>query len=253
MRRVDLNSDLGEGFGNYKLGMDSEILKHITSANIACGYHAGDPLVMDKTIKLAKENNVSIGAHPGFPDMMGFGRRNMKVSTDELESYIIYQLGALMGFACKYGVRINHVKPHGAMYNMASKNYDIAIVIARAIKEVDASCILMGLSESELIRAGKDIGLKTASEVFADRAYNDDGSLVSRNIKGAVIHDEEVAIKRTVKMVNTGCVTSITGKEIELSVDSICVHGDNPNAILFVKKIRKSLEEQKVSVCRIGD
>ncbi|MCT4605233.1 MAG: LamB/YcsF family protein [Marinisporobacter sp.] len=253
MYQVDLNSDLGESFGNYKIGLDEEVIKYVTSANIACGWHAGDPLVMEKTIKIAKEQKVGIGAHPGFPDLMGFGRRNISASPDEVKAYVKYQLGALMAFARAKKEKIQHVKPHGAMYNMAAKDKALAKAIAEAIYEVDEKIILMGLANSEMVKAGKEIGLKVANEVFADRAYNPDGTLVSRKLEGAVIHDPQVAIERVIKMVKFGKVMAINGEEIEIKADSICVHGDNERAVEFVKKIRSCLKNAGVEVTALSN
>lgn len=253
MYQVDLNSDLGESFGNYKIGLDEEVIKYVTSANIACGWHAGDPLVMEKMIKIAKEQKVGIGAHPGFPDLMGFGRRNISASPDEVKAYIKYQLGALMAFARAKKEKIQHVKPHGAMYNMAAKDKTLAKAIAEAIYEVDENIILMGLANSEMVKAGKEIGLKVANEVFADRAYNPDGTLVSRKLEGAVIHDPQVAIERVIKMVKFGKVTAINGEEIEIKADSICVHGDNERAVEFVKEIRSCLKDAGVEVTALSN
>lgn len=248
MYKVDLNSDIGESFGNYILGMDEEVLKFITSANIACGWHAGDAVVMNKTVGLAKQLNAAIGVHPGFPDLVGFGRREMKVTYEETKNYIKYQIGALWAFAKSHGIELQHVKPHGAFYNMAAKDAQMAKAIAEAVYEVDKELILVGLANSEMIKMGKIIGLKVANEVFADRAYNADGTLVSRNIEGAVLHDKDIAIKRVVRMVKEGKVTSITGEDIDIQADTICVHGDNPSAVLFVKEIRKVLERENISV-----
>ena len=252
MYKVDLNSDMGESFGNYSLGMDEEVMKFITSANIACGWHAGDAMVMDKTVAAAQKINIAIGAHPGFPDLLGFGRREMKVSYEEAKNYIKYQIGALWAFAKSRGVELQHVKAHGAFYNMAAKDSQMARAIAEAVYEVDKELILVGLAKSEMIRIGKDIGLKVANEVFADRAYNPDGTLVSRNIKGAVIHDKDEAIKRVIRMVMSGKVTAATGEDIDIQADTICVHGDNPSAVSFVQEIRKALEEENIIVAPIG-
>lgn len=248
MFKVDLNSDLGESFGAYTLGMDAEILKFVSSANVACGYHAGDPLVMEVTVKLAKEGSVAVGAHPGFPDLMGFGRRNMVLSPKEVKSYVKYQLGALLAFTRGQGIPLQHCKPHGALYNMAAKDKAMAMAIAEAIRDVDDQIILLGLANSEMIEAGKEAGLRVASEVFADRAYQADGTLVPRSQPGAVIHDTKEAIARTVRMVKEGKVTAITGEEVPLSVDSICVHGDNPSALAFVESIRGTLVAEGVSI-----
>ncbi len=248
MLKVDLNSDLGESFGSYKIGEDEEIIKNISSANIACGWHAGDSLIMEKTVKLAKNKGVAVGAHPGYFDMAGFGRRNLLVSAEELKSYVKYQLGALMAFAKSNGVSVEHVKPHGAMYNMAAKNYDLAEAIAQAIYEVDDNIILLGLANSQLIKAGEEIGLKVANEVFADRAYMPDGTLVPRSKGGALIQDTGTAIKRVVKMVKYGMIEARDGTEIAIKADSICVHGDNPQSLEFVKNIRKALENDNIQI-----
>lgn len=248
---VDLNSDLGESFGNYTIGMDEEILKYVSSANVACGWHAGDPLVMEKTIALAKRFGAAVGAHPGFPDRMGFGRRNMAVTPEEAKAYVQYQLGALQAFAKAQGVRIQHVKPHGALYNMAAADKKLAKAMCEAVYEIDQDIIFMGLAGSEMITAAGETGLKAASEVFADRAYNDDGTLVSRKLPGAVIQDKELALRRVVRMVKKGKVESISGKDIDIKADSICVHGDNPKALEFVKDIRDTLEKEGVTISNL--
>ena len=246
--KIDLNCDLGESFGNYKIGMDEEVIKYISSANIACGFHASDPLVMVKTVSLAKESGVSIGAHPGYPDLVGFGRRNMNVAPEELKAMVQYQIGALNAFCKAAGIKMNHVKPHGAMYNMAAKDEKLAIAISAGIAEVDDSLILLGLSGSELLKAANQIGLKCANEVFADRAYEEDGSLVARTKAGAVITNEEEVIERVIKMIKEHKVKAITGKEIEIKPDSICVHGDNPKALNFVKVIRQRLLQENIKI-----
>ncbi|WP_343343639.1 5-oxoprolinase subunit PxpA [Terrisporobacter petrolearius] len=248
MYRVDLNCDLGESFGRYKLGLDEEVIKYVSSVNIACGFHASDPVVMGKTVKLAKENNISIGAHPGFLDLMGFGRRNMDISLEEAKAYIKYQIGALYGFCKSANVKLNHVKPHGALYNMAAKDYNLSKAICEAIYEFDKEIILVGLSKSELIRAGEDIGLKCANEVFADRAYEEDGTLVSRKKDGAIITNEDEAIDRVIGMIVNEKVKSISGKYIDIKVDSICVHGDGIKALDFVKKINKKLKKDNIEI-----
>lgn len=253
MLKVDLNSDLGESFGNYKIGLDEEVIKHVTSVNIACGWHAGDPEVMEKTIKMALKNGVAIGAHPGLPDLIGFGRRNLSVSPKEMKAYVKYQLGALMAFAKTEGERIQHVKPHGAMYNMAAKDLQLAKAIAEAIYEVDKDIILLGLANSELIKAGEQVGLKVANEVFADRAYNADGTLVARSKEGAVIHDSNIAISRVIRMIKEGKVTAITGEDVSINVQSICVHGDNPEAVEFVRLIKEKLQEEGIEVTAISN
>lgn len=248
MKKIDLNCDLGESFGNYKIGLDDEVIRHISSANVACGFHASDPLVMQKTVALAKKNGVCIGAHPGFPDLVGFGRRNMSVSPAEAKALVQYQIGALDAFCKAAGVKLCHVKPHGALYNMAGKDDILAQAVCEGIFEYDSNLILLGLSGSKMIEAGKKIGLRTASEVFADRAYEADGSLVARSKPGAVITDENLAVSRVVEMVKNGRVTSITGNEIEIKADSICLHGDGVKAVEFAKRIKEELLKNDVEI-----
>ncbi len=246
--KIDLNCDLGESFGNYKIGMDEEVIKFISSANIACGFHASDPLVMEKTVALAKENGVKIGAHPGFPDLAGFGRRNMNVSPKELKAMVVYQIGALNAFCKANEIKMNHVKPHGAMYNMAAKDERLAFAIAEAVAQVDESLVLIGLSGSALLTAAKEVGIKCASEVFADRAYEDDGSLVPRTKIGAVITNEEEASDRAVQMIKFGMVKSISGKEIPISADTICIHGDTPQALHLARIMRAKFAREQIEV-----
>ena len=253
MYKVDLNSDLGESFGRYTLSMDADILQLVSSANVACGYHASDPLVMNKTIAMAKETGVRVGAHPGFPDLMGFGRRNMDVSPAEAKAYTLYQLGALDAFCKAHGVKMQHVKPHGAMYNMAGKDYALSKAICEAIYEYDKDLIVMALSGGELVHAAEDMGLKVAREVFADRAYEEDGSLVNRRKEGAMITDENEAIARVVRMIKEQKVTAITGKDIPIKADSVCVHGDGVKALAFVKKIRETLTAEGVEIVPLVD
>ena len=253
MYRVDLNSDLGESFGRYTLGMDDKIIPLITSANVACGYHASDPVVMEKTVSIAREAGIRVGAHPGFPDLMGFGRRNMAVSPAEAKAYVMYQLGALEGFCRAKGVKLQHVKPHGALYNMAAKDYELSRAICEAIYEFDKNLIVLALSGGELARAAKDMGLRTALEVFADRAYEEDGTLVNRRKDGAMITDEDEAIARVVRMVKEKKVTAITGKDIPIQADSVCVHGDGAKALAFVERIRKALTEEGVEICSLDE
>ena len=246
--KIDLNCDLGESFGNYKIGMDEEVIKFISSANIACGFHASDPLVMEKTVALAKENGVKVGAHPGFPDLVGFGRRNMNVSPKELKAMVVYQIGALNAFCKASGIKMNHVKPHGAMYNMAAKDERLALAIAEAVAQIDDNLFLVGLSGSELLKAAKRVGLKCASEVFADRAYEDDGSLVPRSKIGAVISNEEEASDRAVQMIKFGKVKSITGKEIPITADTICIHGDTPQALHLARIMRAKFAREMIEI-----
>lgn len=253
MYKVDLNSDLGESFGRYTLGNDDKIIPLITSANVACGYHASDPVVMNKTIKMAQEAGIRVGAHPGFPDLMGFGRRNMNVSPVEAKAYTTYQLGALDAFCRVHGMKMQHVKPHGALYNMAAKDYKLSTAICEAIKEFDDSLIVMALSGGELVRAAKDMGLRVALEVFADRAYEEDGTLVARTKEGAMITDEDEAIARVIRMVKEQKVTAITGKDIDIKADSVCVHGDGAKALAFVERIREAMKAEGIEICPIDE
>ena len=253
MFRVDLNSDLGESFGRYTLGMDDKIIPLITSANVACGYHASDPVVMEKTIAMAKEAGIRVGAHPGFPDLMGFGRRNMNVSPAEAKAYTLYQLGALDGFCRAAGVKLQHVKPHGALYNMAAKDYKLSEAICEAIKSFDKDLIVLALSGGELAKAAKDMGLRTALEVFADRGYEEDGTLVDRRKEGAMITDEQEALDRVIRMVKEKKVTAVTGRDIPIQADSVCVHGDGVKALAFVEKIRAALQKEEIQICSLDE
>ena len=250
--RIDLNCDLGESFGNYTLGMDAEVIPYVSSVNVACGYHAGDPCVMEKTIRLAAEAEVGIGAHPGLPDLMGFGRRMMKISPAEARAYMLYQLGALGAFCKAKGVKMAHVKPHGALYNMAAKDAALAEAIVGAIQDYDDSLILLALANSEMTKEAERMGLVYANEVFADRAYEPDGTLVARTKPGAMIEDEDQAIARVIRMVKEGKVTAIDGSEVTIQADSVCVHGDGTKALLFVKKIREALLQENIEVKGLG-
>ena len=250
--KIDLNCDLGESYGAYRIGMDEEVIKVVSSVNIACGFHAGDPVVMRKTVARALSANIGIGAHPGFYDLMGFGRRNMNISPDEAYAYVTYQLGALNAFCVQQGGRIDHVKPHGALYNMAGKDYELAKGICRAIYDFDRDLILLGLSGSQMIKAGRDIGLRCANEFFADRAYEDDGSLRARTKEGAMIEDENEAIERVIKVIKTGKVTTYSGNETDLKIDSICVHGDNAHALEFVRTIRDRLTKEGIEIASLS-
>ncbi len=248
MYKVDLNCDLGESFGAYKIGGDGDVIPFITSANVACGYHAGDPSVMSETVALCKAFGVSVGAHPGFRDLEGFGRRNMSISESEAENLILYQVGALDAFCKAEGVVLRHVKPHGALYNMAAKDKKLSAAICRAVYKYDPSLILLGLAGSEMLNEARAIGLPCASEVFADREYEDDGTLVSRTREGSVIHDPERVATRVIQMVKEHTVRSINGKTVEIIPDSICVHGDNPEALELIRKIRDALTRENITV-----
>ena len=244
VNKIDLNSDVGESFGNYKLGMDEDVIPLISSANIACGFHAGDPAVMKRTIAIARENGVAIGAHPGFPDLIGFGRRNMDASLEEIKDYVTYQVGAIQAFAAAQKMKLQHVKPHGALYTMAVQNSAIWDAVAEAIAALDNSLILFvlaGANRKDLEAIGAKHGIRIGFEFFGDRAYNRDGSLVSRKEPGAVIHDHEQVAEKVLKMVQDGKVVCIDGSEIDMAADTICVHGDNPSALALVKNIREAL------------
>lgn len=249
--RVDLNCDFGESFGIYRLGEEKEILQYVTSVNIACGFHAGDPLVMRKTVQMALEQNVAIGAHPGFPDLLGFGRRNMAVTPDEAYAYVVYQVGALSAFVKAEGGTLTHVKPHGALYNMAAKDAVLAEAIARAVYDVDATLILYGLAGSELINAGKKIGLQTASEVFADRTYQQDGSLTPRSDPRALIVDEQEAVQQVLMMVKEKRVRSLQGNDVPIEAETVCIHGDGKKAVLFARHLYEALQKEGITVCSI--
>lgn len=250
---VDLNSDLGESFGHYVMGQDEAILHHVTSANIACGFHGGDHNVMRRTVRLAVEQGVALGAHPGLPDLLGFGRRSMAVEPEDVFNMTVYQVGALQSFAALEGKRLQHVKPHGALYNMAGKEPAVAQAIAEAVAAVDKGLILFGLAGSQLVKAGEKAGLRVAREVFADRTVQADGSLTPRNRPGACIEDPEQAVRRVVRMVKEGKVTAVDGTEVDIEADTVCVHGDDPRALAFAKGLRKGLEEQGIRVRRIGE
>lgn len=248
MPHIDLNCDLGESFGAYTIGMDEKVIPFITSANVACGFHAGDPLVMQRTVALCKQSGAAVGAHPGFPDLQGFGRRQMKLTPAEAKACVQYQIGALKAFCDAAGVPLHHVKPHGALYNMAGKDRALADAICAAVKESAPGAVLLALSGSEMVKAAQAIGLPVANEVFADRGYRPDGSLVPRGTPGAMIEDEDEAIARVIRMVTEGKVTANDGTDIAIQADSVCVHGDGPKALAFVEKIGAALQAAGVEL-----
>ncbi len=253
MFRIDLNSDMGESFGAYKMGADEEIIRFVTSTNIACGYHAGDPMVMDKTVKMAKEKGVGIGAHPGYPDLMGFGRRKMVLFLQEVKNIIKYQIGALNAFVQSEGLKLQHVAPHGALGNLCQYDREVSRAICEAVYEVDPGLMIFYCAGAVLGEEAEKIGLRTASEIFADRAYMEDLSLVPRKQPGSMITDEELAIRRCVRMVKEGKVTAITGKDIDIKGDTLCVHGDGPKALLFVQKIREEFVREGIEIKNISE
>ncbi|MFS0690708.1 5-oxoprolinase subunit PxpA [Sporosarcina sp. 179-K 8C2 HS] len=250
---VDLNCDMGESFGAYVMGNDEAILETITSANIACGFHAGDPTTMRKTVQLALENKVGIGAHPGLQDLAGFGRREMAISVEQAFDLVVYQIGALSAFVKAEGGQMQHVKPHGALYNMAAVNRELSEAVAKAVYKVDPELILFGLAGSELVRAGERIGLKTAHEVFADRTYQADGTLTSRREANALITDHEAAIGQIVRMVKEGKVTATDGADVAIKADTICIHGDGKTALEFARVIPGALAKAGIDVKEIGE
>lgn len=251
LQKIDLNSDIGESFGAYKLGMDEDVLEGVTSANIACGFHAGDYNVMNETVRMTKVKGVGIGAHPGLPDLMGFGRRPMQVDAEEVYHFVLYQVGALQAFCTSHGVRMQHVKAHGALYNMAGGDSRLADAIARAVRDFDRELVLFGLSGSELISSGDKYGLQTASEVFADRTYQPDGSLTPRSDKNAMITDTNKAVEQVLRMIFEGKVTAVDGSDVEIQADTVCVHGDSPQALEFVYQLQSRLSDEGICVAGV--
>ena len=253
MRRVDLNADLGESFGVYTLGDDTALLRVVTSVGIACGFHAGDPGTMARVVGLAAGRGVALGAHPGLPDLAGFGRRRMEVTPAEVRDLVTYQIGALAGFAAREKQTLQHVKPHGALYALAEEDPAIAAAIAQAVQEWDPKVILFGLSGGRLVAAGNALGLQTASEVFADRAYSPDGSLVPRSALNAVLHDPAVVAARMALWARTGMFLAADGSTaLQLAADTICLHGDSPGAAALAVRVRSVLEAEGVRVQSVG-
>ncbi|MDX2104364.1 MAG: 5-oxoprolinase subunit PxpA [Alphaproteobacteria bacterium] len=249
MARIDLNSDLGESFGAWTMGNDEAMLSIVTSANVACGFHAGDPVVMASTLALAQQKGVAVGAHPGFLDLWGFGRRVIRGdSPSDIEAMVAYQIGALQALAARAGLRVTHVKAHGALGNLSAEEEELALAIARAVRAVDRDLMLVAMAGSQQERAAEAMGLAYAREVFADRAYDDAGRLVSRKLPGAVLHDAEACAIRALRMVEDGAVTSQSGKRIPVGIDTICVHGDTPDAVAMARAVRATLEAAGVTV-----
>lgn len=248
---IDLNCDLGESFGHYRIGMDEAVMPYISSANIACGWHAGDPLVMNNTVKMAVKHNISCGAHPGYPDLLGFGRRTFKVNNEELKCYLMYQIGALDAFCKLNNTLLSHVKPHGSLYHAAVESEETARAVAEAISSIDQDLVFVtfaGEKGKMMAHVGEEYGLKVAYEAFPDRAYTTEGTLAPRNMKGAVITEPEKVVERAVTIATKGCVEDIDGNLIELQTHTLCVHGDNLHAVEMVKNIRQALEAQDITV-----
>jgi len=252
-RKIDINCDLGESYGHFKVGQDSKIMPHITSANVACGFHAGDPVTMAHTVELAKKFGVAVGAHPGYPDLMGFGRREMKSNSEEVKSYVMYQVGALQAFAKASSISLQHVKPHGALYDVAARDKNISSAIAEAVRSVDSDLIVLGPRHSMIAKAASRMGLRVALEAFADRAYNPNGTLVSRSQPDSVIEEPKLVVERAKEMVERGTVTTINGNVVQLGeVHTICIHGDTPNAVEMARTLKSKLLAAKVDVQPIG-
>lgn len=246
--QVDLNCDMAESFGVYSIGNDEAIMAHITSANIACGFHAGDPTVMRKTISLAKQLGVGVGAHPGYPDLGGFGRRSMSLTPEEVYDICVYQIGAFLGVARSQQARVTHFKAHGSLYNAAALDLKLALAMARAVRTVDNSLVFVGLAGSKMIEAAETEGLHVAHEVFADRAYQADGNLVPRSHPQAVHKCTDVAVAQVLSMLTTGTVTSLTGERVAIKADSICLHGDGEHAVEFAQAINKALTDKGIEI-----
>ena len=248
--KIDLNCDMGESFGMYRLGMDEEVIKYVSSANIACGFHAGDPMVMRRTVRMAEAHGVAVGAHPGYPDLVGFGRRNMDVSPDETKADVVYQIGAIQAFT--QSKKLQHVKPHGAMYNRAVKDESLARAICEAVQEVDEDMILLAQAGSRWVAIAEEMGMRVAREIFADRALNPDGTLVSRTLPGSVLHDVNEVADRSLRMVREGKAVAINGDVIDVQAESLCIHGDTPGALEMARVLHDLLVNDGVEIVPIG-
>ena len=248
MKKIDLNCDMGESYGAWKMGADAGVMPYISSANIACGFHAGDPATIRKTVRLAVDSGVAVGAHPSLPDLMGFGRRVMRISPQDMYDLVIYQAGAVEAFARAAGAKLHHVKCHGALYNMAANDEGLSAAMVRAVKDLGSGVILYALSHSKNFEIAKKAGVLVAGEVFADRGYSDDGTLAPRDKPGGLIEDAAESVKQVLGMVEGGYVTSLAGKRVPVSADTLCLHGDQPGAVTFAKKLRETFKERGISV-----
>ena len=246
MKKIDLNCDMGESYGAWKMGADAEVMPYITSANIACGFHGGDPATIRKTVRLAVDRGVAIGAHPSLPDLMGFGRRVMRISPQDMYDLVVYQAGAVEAFARAAGSKLHHIKCHGSLYNMAATDEALSDAMGRAAK--DLGVMVYALSNSIMMKVINDLGVKARGEVFADRGYSDDGTLAPRDRPGGMIEDPEQSVKQVLGMVEGGYVTSLSGKRVPVAADTLCLHGDQPGAATFAKKIREILAQRKIEV-----
>jgi UPF0271 protein len=248
MKTIDLNCDMGESYGAWKMGADAEVMPYISSANIACGFHGGDPATIRKTVRLAVDNGVAIGAHPSLPDLMGFGRRAMRITPQDMYDLVVYQAGAVEAFARAAGAKLHHVKCHGALYNMAVNDEALSDAMVRAVKDLGASLILYVLSGSKTLEIGKKAGVRVIGEVFADRGYTDEGTLAPRDRPGGMIEDEAASAKQALAMIEEGYVTSLSGKRVAVSADTMCLHGDQPGAVTFARKLREAFRERGIAV-----
>ena len=253
MTVINLNGDMGESFGRYTVGDDAALIRIVKSASIACGFHAGDPAVMAHAVGLAKTHGVSLGAHPGFPDLQGFGRRPLRMRPDEIEHMVAYQIGALQGIASVQGVRVTHVKPHGALNNIAHSDAECATAIARAIKGVDRNLIFIANACSEMVKAGEAAGLRVAHEAYADRTYDDLGRLTSRHVAGALITDPETAVRQVLSFLDAGALVSGNGKRMPTRIDTFCAHGDEPSGVAVMSAVRAALEARGVGIVCLPD
>jgi UPF0271 protein len=248
MPSIDLNCDMGESFGAWKMGNDAALMDHVTSVNIACGFHAGDATTIRRTVETAIEKGVAIGAHPGYPDLQGFGRRNMSLSSDDIYDIVLYQVAAIKGICEASGGQLHHVKPHGALYNQAARSNQLSSAIARAVRSIDPNLVFYGGSGSYLISAANKVGLKTASEVFADRTYQPDGSLTPRTLPDALITDRSESVLQALQMVTSGSVTAISGENLAIKADTLCIHGDGEHALEFAIALRAAFQENDIDV-----
>jgi 5-oxoprolinase (ATP-hydrolysing) subunit A len=248
MKKIDLNCDMGESYGAWKMGADAEVMPYISSANVACGFHAGDPATIRRTVQLAVERGVAVGAHPSLPDLMGFGRRAMRISPQDMYDLVVYQAGAVEAFARAAGAKLHHVKCHGALYNMAVNDEALSEAMVRAVKDLGSGLILYVLSGSKTLEIGKKAGVRVIGEVFADRGYSDDGTLAPRDRPGGMIEDAAASARQALAMIEEGCVTSLGGKRVAVAADTMCLHGDQPGAVAFAQHLRRTFSERGITV-----
>jgi len=248
MKRIDLNCDMGESFGAWKMGADAEVMPFISSANVACGFHAGDPATIRATVRLAVDQGVAVGAHPSLPDLQGFGRRAMKIEPQEMYDLVLYQAGAVEAFARAAGAKLHHVKCHGALYNMAANDEALSEAMVRAVRDLGSAVMVYALSGSRNFEKAKQLGVPVAGEVFADRGYSDDGTLAPRDRPGGMIEDPAASVKQALAMIEEGCVTSLSGKRVPVSADTMCLHGDQPGAVAFARALRAAFRQRDIEV-----